>query len=125
MKRDLLFVAERLAGMLDENRLSLIARQHGIKKANENESIGKLFSAFLRRSEESLLGRLIVELTVVLAAARSSAPQVLREAAEVYKVDTNAITLKVRQEFAAKDRAKSPKKPASQKANGAAVRKTA
>ena len=33
IKRDLLFVVERLAGMLDENRLAILARQHGIRKA--------------------------------------------------------------------------------------------
>jgi ParB family chromosome partitioning protein len=31
MKRDLLFVVERLAYLLDENRLAVVARQHGIK----------------------------------------------------------------------------------------------
>jgi ParB family transcriptional regulator, chromosome partitioning protein len=33
MKRDLLFVVERLGSLLDENRLTIVARQHGIKKA--------------------------------------------------------------------------------------------
>jgi ParB family chromosome partitioning protein len=102
MKRDLLFVVERLAGMLDEGRLGLIAKQHGIKKAKETDSIVKLFAAFLRRAEESLLGRLMVELTIVLAASRSNAPTVLKDAAAIYKVDTDAIALKVKQEFAAK-----------------------
>jgi ParB family chromosome partitioning protein len=57
MKRDLLFVAERLASLLDDNRLTVLARQHGIKKAKDNESIEKLFVAFLRRSDEGTLGR--------------------------------------------------------------------
>ena len=52
MKRDLLFVAERLASLLDENRLAVVARQHGIKKAKDSDSIGKLFAAYLRRAEE-------------------------------------------------------------------------
>jgi ParB family chromosome partitioning protein len=60
MKRDLLFVVERLAAMLDENRLAIIAKQHGIKKAKDSDSIEKLFAAFLRRAEESVLGRLTV-----------------------------------------------------------------
>jgi hypothetical protein len=35
MKRDLHFVVERLASLLDENRLAVVARQHGIKKAKD------------------------------------------------------------------------------------------
>jgi ParB family chromosome partitioning protein len=118
MKRDLLFVVERLAGMLDEGRLALVAKQHGIKKNKETDSIVKLFTAFLRRAEDSLLSRLMVELTVVLAASRSNAPTVLKEAAAVYKVDTEAIALKVKQEFAAKEKAKADKKPPTKSASG-------
>jgi ParB family transcriptional regulator, chromosome partitioning protein len=97
--------------MLDDNRLAIVAKQHGIKKANDSDSIGKLFAAFLRRAEESLLGRLMVELTIVLSAARSNAPSVLKDAAAAYKVDTEAIAPKVKQEFAAKDKARAEKKP--------------
>ncbi len=43
----LLFVVERLAAMLDENRLAIVARQHGIKKAKDSDSIGKLFASLL------------------------------------------------------------------------------
>jgi hypothetical protein len=46
MKRDLLFVAERLASLLDENRLSIVARRYGIKKAKDSDSLGKLFAAY-------------------------------------------------------------------------------
>ena len=111
LKRDLLFVIEQLAAMLDEGRLAIVAKQHGIKKVNDKDSIAKLFAAFLRRSEESVLGRVMVELTVVLAASRSNAPSVLKDAAVVYKVDTDAIQAKVKQEFAAKDKARAEKKP--------------
>jgi ParB family chromosome partitioning protein len=82
MKRDLLFVAERLANLLDENRAAILARQHGIKKTKENDSIGKLFVAFLRRADESTLGRAVVEAVVLLTAARGNASHVLRNAAE-------------------------------------------
>ncbi len=110
MKRDLLFVSERLANLLDENRAAILARQHGIKKAKENESIGKLFTAFLRRTDESTLGRAVVEAVILLTASRGNAAHVLREAAEVYKVDVAAITATVKQEFAAKEKAKAAKK---------------
>ena len=124
MKRDLLFVVERIAPLLDENRLAVVAKQHGIKKANDKDSITKLFVAFLRRAEESMLGRVLVELTIVLAATRNNAPQVIHDAAAVYKVDTDAIAAKVKQEFAAKDKMKSEKKPPV-KAKPTKLKKTA
>jgi ParB family chromosome partitioning protein len=112
MKRDLLFVVERLASLLDDNRLAMVAKQQGIKKVNDSDSIGKLFAAYLRRAEESVLGRALVELTILHAASRQNAAQVLHDAATVYKVDTDAIGQKVKQEFAAKEKAKLAKKPA-------------
>jgi ParB family chromosome partitioning protein len=48
----------------------------------------------------------LVESTILLAAARTNAAVVLRDAASIYKVDTDAIELKVKQEFAAKEKAK-------------------
>jgi ParB family chromosome partitioning protein len=112
MKRDLLFVAERLANLLDENRCAILARQHGIKKAKAKDSIDKLFVAFLRRAEECTLGRAVVESVILLTASRGNAAQVLRDAATAYKVDTDAIAAKVKQEFAAKERAKTATIPA-------------
>ena len=110
MKRDLLFVAERLAFLLDENRLTTLARQHGIKKAKDSDSIGKLFVAYLRRAEEGVLGRVIVELTIVLSASRNNISQVLSDGAAVYKVDTDVIAQEVKREFAAKQKANAEKK---------------
>ncbi len=113
MKRDLLFVVERLASLLDENRLAVVARQHGIKKAKDSDSIGKLFATYVRRAEESALGGLLVEITILHAAMRQNAIQVLRDAATAYKVDVDAIGLKVKQEFVAKEKAKIATKTAS------------
>ena len=59
---------------------------------------------------ESLI-RNMVETTILLAASRTNAATVLRDAATAYKVDTDAITLKVKQEFAAKAKAKKEAKP--------------
>jgi len=109
MKRDLLFVVERMVNLLDENRAAILAKQHGIKKTKENESVGKLFVAFLRRADESTLGRAVVEAVVLLTASRGDASHVLRDAAEFYKVDVAAITTTVKQEFAAKEKAKAAK----------------
>jgi ParB family chromosome partitioning protein len=72
VKRDLLFVAERMVSLLDENRVAILARQHGIKNTKENESIGKPFMAFLRRAEESTLGRTVVEAVILLTALREA-----------------------------------------------------
>jgi ParB family chromosome partitioning protein len=108
MKRDLLFVVERLAAMLDERRLAIVLRQHGIGKAKSpTDTPAKLLTAFVRKSEESILGRLLVEM-VILQSAQSANDngRTLKEAAEVYKVDGSAISAKVKQEFAAKDKAK-------------------
>ena len=113
MKRDLLFVVERLAALLDERRLEIVARQRGIKKAKDSDSLGKLFTAYLRRAEEGALSGLLVEITILHAANRQNAAQVLRDAATVYKVDLDAISLKVKHEFAAKEKAKLAPKPAA------------
>ena len=113
MKRDLLFVAERLAGLVEERRLEVVARQHGIKREKDADSIAKLFAAYLRRAEESVLGSVLVELTILLTAARQQTTQVLNDAATLYKVDTDAIAAKVKQEFAAKEKVKAAKKVAS------------
>jgi len=117
MKRDLLFLAERMVNLLDENRAAILAKQYSIKKTKENESIGKLFTSFLRRADESTLGRAVVEAVVLLTTSRGNASHVLRDAAEFYKVDVAAITTQVKLEFAAKEKAKAaktitPKQPA-------------
>jgi ParB family chromosome partitioning protein len=120
MKRDLLFVTERLSSLLDENRLSIIARRYGIKKAKDTDSLGKLFTAYLRRAEESVLGGVLVETTILYMSTRHNPAQVLNEAAAAYKVDTDAIALKVKQEFTAKEKAKKAAQPAAKVAKKAA-----
>jgi ParB family chromosome partitioning protein len=63
------------------------------------------------RADEGTLSRLLVESTILLAAARTNPAAVLRDAASIYKIDTNAIMLKIKQEFAAKEKAKKLGKP--------------
>ncbi len=111
MKRDLLFVVEHLAAMLDERRLSIVLRQHGIGKAKSTtDTPAKMLAAFIRKADESTLGRLLVEIVILRAAhSPTDSGKVLKEAADLYKVDVNAITTKVKQEFAAKDKAKAVK----------------
>jgi ParB family chromosome partitioning protein len=124
MKRDLLFIAEQMLPLLDDKRQEMVARSRGIR-AKEGESAPKLLTAFVRKADESALGRLIVE-TVILLSARTQADggKVLRAAAQAYKVDSDSVALKVKQEFAAKEKARSQKriepKPAAK-----ALKKTA
>ena len=49
-------------------------------------------------------------MTIILTAARGNSPTVLRDAAAVYKVDTDAIAFKVKQEFVAKAKTQAAKK---------------
>ena len=106
MKRDLLFIAEQMLPLLDEKRLDMVARNRSIK-AKEGESAAKLLTAFVRKADEGTIGKLIVE-TVILLSSRTQADggKILRAAAQVYGVDTDAVGLKVKQEFAAKEKAK-------------------
>ena len=48
--------------------------------------------------------RLLVEASIVLAASRGNAIAILKDAATAYKVDTEAIAARVKQELAAKER---------------------
>ena len=63
---------------------------------------GEIVSAYIRRADEGTLSSLLVEGSILLAASRGNLTAVLRDAASTHKVDTDAIALKVKQEFAAK-----------------------
>jgi ParB family chromosome partitioning protein len=111
MKRDFLFIAEQMFPLLDDKRLEMVARNRGIR-AKEGESAAKLLSAFLRKAEEGVIGKLIVEAVILLSASKQAdGGKILRAAAQAYKVDTDAIALKVKHEFAAKAKAKEEKVP--------------
>ncbi len=88
-----------LASLLDENRLAVVAKQHGIKKAKDSDSIGKLFVAYARRAEENVLGRVLVERPSSTQPRGRTPRRFSAMPPTVYKVDTDAIALKVKQEF--------------------------
>jgi hypothetical protein len=71
----------------------------------------KTLLAFMRRADEGTLSRLMVEATILLAASRQNGTTVLKDAATLYKVNTEAIGQQVKQEFAAKAKAKKEPKP--------------
>ncbi|MHB1960323.1 MAG: ParB/RepB/Spo0J family partition protein [Acidobacteriaceae bacterium] len=125
MKRDLLFVVERLATMLDERRLAILMRQHGIRKSKETDAPAKLLAAFIRKAEESTLGRLLVEMAILSTPSQTDTVKVLRDAAQLYKVDIEAITAKVKQEFATKEKAKAAQKATAKPQTKAAKKSTA
>ncbi len=78
----------------------------GIKKAKDSDSIPKLLADFIHRAEEGELGRLLVAMVILhLARTQPDAGKALQEASQYYKVDTDAIVLKVKQEFSAKQKA--------------------
>jgi ParB family transcriptional regulator, chromosome partitioning protein len=54
----------------------------------------------------------MVEVVILLSArSQSDGGKVLKAAAQAYKVDTDAVALKVKQEFAAKEKARLTQKP--------------
>lgn len=120
MKRDLLSVIERLLFLMDENRVELLARQHGIRQKRDDGGVKRTLIAFVRRADEGTRSRLLVEASILLAASRSNPTALVKEAATIYKVDTDAITNKVRQEFAAKKKARKTTQPATKTAKKAA-----
>jgi len=119
MKRDLLFILEKLVSLMDENRMGMLARQHGIRQKRDDGGMERTFTAFLRRADEGTLSRLLVESSILLAASRGNPTNILKDAA-AYKVDTDAIAAKVRQEFTVKEKAKKATQPTTKTATKAA-----
>lgn len=111
LKRDLIFVLEKLLSVLDESRIETLARQHGIRQKRDGGGIAKTLLAFIRRADEGTLSRLMVEATILLAASRHNGTNVLKDAATLYKVDAEAIAQKVKQVLAAKAKAKKEPRP--------------
>ena len=120
MKRDLLFVIERLVSTMEENRMEMLVRQHGIRIKRDDGGIAKTVAAFVRRADEGTLSRLLVESSILLATSRGNSTNVLRDAASAYKIDTEAIAAKVKQEFAVKEKTKKTRPPRTKTAKKAA-----
>lgn len=95
----------------------MIIRQHGIGKPKEGEGTAKLLTAFLPKAEESKLSRILVETVILLSMHnQSDATKVLRDAAQAYKVDIDAVSAKVKSEFAEKEKSKNTAKATKQSA---------
>ena len=120
MKRDLLFILEKLVSLMDEHRIEMLARQHGIRQKRDDGGLAKMFNSFLRHADDGTLSRLMVEVAILLAASRANPSTVLRDAATAYKVDADSIAAKVKQDFAAKEKAKKTAQPANKPSKKAA-----
>jgi ParB family chromosome partitioning protein len=125
-KRDLIFVVERLLPQLEERRIEVLARNRDIKMAQSCDSIRKLMGAYIRKAEEGELGRLLVEIAILHSPqTQAETGKALKEAAQHYKVDTDAITQKVKAEFAAREKAQAAKKTTAKAQPKPAARSTA
>ena len=113
MKRDLFFIVELLLPLLGEKRLEVVARKRCIK-VKDGESVGNLLTAFLRRADENTIRNLILEVVIMLSATtQADGGKALRAAVDACEVDTDRVPLKVKQEFAAKEKARKAIKPES------------
>lgn len=116
MKRDLTFMLEKLVGLLDESRADMLARRHGIRREIHDGHSQKALSALIHRADESTLSRLMVETTILLSTAHPKGANALRDAANLYKVDTEAIARQVKRELAGKNKKKSEPTPKAESA---------
>jgi hypothetical protein len=79
----------------------------------------------MRRSGEGMLGKLLVEMAVLIRAdSEQAASKVLGEAAKEYNISVEVISAAVSKEFAERERVKTAKK-ASSKPGGKVAKKTA
>ena len=120
MKRDLIFIIEKLVSLMDERRIETLARQHGIRQKRDDGGLAKMFNSFLRHADDGTLSRLMVEVAILLAVSRTNPSTVLRDAATAYKVDADSIAAKVKQDFAVKEKAKKSAQPANKPSKKAA-----
>jgi ParB family chromosome partitioning protein len=114
LKRELLYVASMLAATLDFECVKIIMKVHRLTPKKEEDTLLKTLQVYLRTSSEGALSRFIMEMSILHRV--HSAPngnRILTEAAKEYGINTDAVLAKVKQEFAAKAKAKSEAKPAA------------
>ena len=125
LKRELLFIALQMAAKLDLQRMETLAKLHRLPVQKGGETLHKTLVTFLRGSGEGMLGRLLVEMAILLRAdSEQAGSKVLAEAAKEYSIDVDSISAAVNKEFAERDKAKAAKKT-TVKPQGKAAKKTA
>jgi len=114
-----------MAAKLDLPRMEILAKLHQLTAQKGKEPLPKIVVSFIRRSAEGMLGRLLVEMAVLLRAdSEQAASKVLAEAAKEYDISVDVINTAVSKEFAERERAKAAKK-ATSKPEGKVAKKTA
>lgn len=113
MKRELLFIATTMVGKLDEPRLGIVAKLHHLSASKDGEPLTKTVLSHLRGVPEGTLGRLIIEMTILLrASSGQDSNRVLADAAKEYNIEVDSIAATVKKEFADREKAKAAKKVA-------------
>ena len=111
MKRELLSIATTMEGRLDQPRLEIVAKLHHLSPSKEDDPLTKTILSYLRGVPEGTLGRLIVEMTILLRiSSGQDSNRVLAEAAKEYNVRVETIAATVKKEFADREKAKAAKK---------------
>jgi ParB family chromosome partitioning protein len=111
MKRELLFIAATMVSKLDPQRLEVVAKLHHLGPSKEDDPLTRTVLGHLRGISEGTLGRLIVEMTILLRiSSGQDSNRVLAEAAKEYNVSVESIAATVKKEFADREKAKAAKK---------------
>jgi ParB family chromosome partitioning protein len=111
MRRELLFIGTAMVSKLDQPRLEIVAKLHHLGPSKDDEPLPKTVLGYLRRISEGTLGRLIVEMTILLrVSSGQDSNRVLAEAAKEYNVNVESIAATVKKEFAEREKAKAVKK---------------
>ena len=118
MARDNDATDRRLLALLQMNAresVAMLSRKLGIARTTVQERITRMerngtiagYSVLLRRDPFNQYAEAVILLS---ASKQADGGKTLRTAAQAYKVDTDAIALKVKHEFAAKEKARSAPK---------------
>src|SRR5438445_12528791 len=111
-KTDLLTVAQHVVSSVPYNRLPLIAKRHKLEIEKSNTSPVELLLKHVSRYDDSDLSRLLLEISLLESAYRSSGDpdgDILLSAAKRYRIDAEKVRKSVAQEFAAKQKKKEKK----------------
>ena len=111
MKRELLFIATTIVNKLDQPRLEVVAKLHHLGPSKEDDPLTKTVLGYLRGIPEGTLGRLIVEMTILLRiSSGQDSNRVLAEAAKEYNLNVETIAATVKKEFADREKTRAAKK---------------
>ena len=112
MKRDLLFALPRRQRFSTSGGLRFSCGSTASVSRRTARRRRNCWQRSCQRQRQANSGRILVETVILLSMpTEADSAKVLRDAAQAYKVDIEAITANVKQEFAAKEKAMSAKKP--------------